>query len=503
MPVDGQTRQRRLFKNGIYGLLSWLFPLIPTFVVTPILVKSLGNEMYGLYMVIVGFITYFFTFGIGKAAAKYVAEYRSTGETEKISDIISSTIVLSFALGLVGTTVIALVARPVVSDVLLISPQLQETAVLAIYLACATILVLVLSNIFQLILQGLQRFDRFLMLSNLNSILLSTGSIALVLNGFGVPALLVWTLIVAAGMGVLSFITATRLMPEFAFSLTIKREAWQAVWRYAASIIAYQVFGNLLLLFERGWIMRKFGPEALTYYVVPMTLGLYIHLFISSLVVAIFPMVNELLSQTEKLQVLYKKSTKIILFLIVFAVVSAIVGGRTFLSLWMDDEFALQSYPLLVIHVTTFALLAVVTIAWQVAESFRFAAINAIATFSWMLISIPLMVFLGAELQSKGVAYGRLAGVLVFIPLLFYVEKRFLGGVFWNFWGGLAIRLVPAALLTAAAEFLILRWFEVSWLTFFSAVAVGGLIYCASLVVSGFVEASDREILRQALVKSK
>ena len=90
-----------------------------------------------------------------------------------------------------------------------------------------------------------------------------------------------------------------------------------------------------------------------------------------------------------------------------------------FLGLWMNDEFARISYILLVIHVLTFGLLAMNTIVWQVAESFRFAALNAFATLAWMAISIPLMILLSERYESAGVAIARLAGVFVFVPLIF------------------------------------------------------------------------------------
>ena len=502
MPTNTQTRQKRLFKNGAYSLLSWLFPLLPAFVVTPIVVKSLGNEIYGVYAVVLGFISYFFTFGIGKAAAKYIAEYRASGETEKISDIISSTIILSYLLGIIGILAVSLSAKIIVTDVLRISQPLQDTAVTALYLACAHILLLMLMQIFQFVLQGLQRFDRYLMLTNLNSLLLNLGIVLLALNGYGVIALLIWTLIAACFICILSVVVALKLLPEFRFSITVSRGAWQAVWRYALSIIAYQIFGNILLLFERGWIMRKFGAEALTYYAVPMTLGIYIQTFTTSLVFSTFPMVNELLAEKEKLVTLYKKSTKLILMLVVFAVVSVVVEGKLFLGLWMNDEFARMSYLLLVTHVFTFSLLAVFTIAWQVAEGFRYASLNAVATFVWMVISILLMVILADQFESVGVAVARFAGCIVFIPLILYVEKRFLSGIFWKFWGGMAARILLASTFTYMSEWLILSYLPREWPAFLASVFVGLVTYVAVLVICGFFDADDRQIIRNLLVRS-
>src|SRR5688572_6007059 len=100
MPVETPSKRSRLLKNSIYGLFSWLLPIVPTMIATPIVVEGLGKDQYGLFVVILGFITYFFTNGVGRIAAKYVAEYRSTGENEKISAIISSTILIGITASL-------------------------------------------------------------------------------------------------------------------------------------------------------------------------------------------------------------------------------------------------------------------------------------------------------------------------------------------------------------------------------------------------------------------
>lgn len=496
-----KTSRNLFLKNSLYGLSSWLFPILPTMIATPIVLKGLGKAHYGLFVIILGFISYFFTTAIGRVAAKYVAEYQATREHDKISAVISSTILLGVGVTLAGGLLIVLFSRVIVADVLLVPPELQDDGVTALYLACVTIMSLMLGQIFQLVLQGLNRFDRYLLLTNLSSVSFSVGSIVFVLNGFGVLALLTWNLFTTTAVGILSYFIVKRLLPEFSFSFRIESNAWRVVYRYAASIIAYQIFGNILLLFERGWIMRKFGPEALSYYVVPMTLGMYLHLFIASLILATFPLVNELLADPERLTTLYQKSTKLVLTLVVFAVLSVIAGGRLFLSIWIDADFANFSSTLLSIQVMTFGILALSTIAWQVAESFRAAALNALSTFFWMAIAVPLMIFLADGWQTSSIALARLAGVLIFIPLIFYVEKRFLGGIFWRFWGFISFRIALAAILASVAEWTIIFNLEQSWLTFVIAVGTGGVCYVTCLLLTGFFDDSEKQLFKEMLVK--
>jgi len=501
MPVDVPDKRNRLLKNSLYGLFSWLLPVLTTIFATRIVVKGLGNEQYGVYVAILGFISYFFTIGIGKVVAKYVAEYRASGETGKLSEIISATILIGVSVTMVGSLVTILLARTIVVDLLFIPPELQNNAVVGLYLACATIMSIMLGQIFQLALQGLNRFDLYLLLTNLSSVLFSVGSIVLVVLGFGVAALLVWNLVVTIAVGILSFILAKRLLPEFRFTFSVSGDALRAVYVYAASIAAYQTFGNILLLFERAWIIRKFGAGNLTYYAVPMLLAMYVHLFAGSLVLAMFPMVNELLTDRAKLIVLYQKSTKLILLLVVFAVLSVIVCGRMFLGLWLGNDFETFSYSILVVHVITFALLGLSTISWQVTEGFKAAGLNAFATFLWMAVAIPLMIFLSGEWQTFGVAIGRLAGILVFVPLIFYIEKRFLGAIFWRFWGSISIKLIFAAALAVLAELGVIAALNRSWGAFALSMLAGSVVFGGALITIGFFDSAEKQVFKDLIEK--
>lgn len=488
-------------RNSLFGLLSWILPIVPTMVATPIVLARIGKVEYGVLVVIIGFTSYFFTTAIGKVAAKYVAEYRSTGETDKISSVISATLILGVSITLIGLLVTVIFARYVVVEVLQIPPDLHDEAIIGLYLACATILSVVIGQVFQFVLQGLNRFDRFLLFANLSSVSFSLGSIVIVLLGYGIVTLLAWNLATWCIVCVLSYLSVKRLMPEFHFQFRIPAEIWHVVGAYAASIIAYQIFGNVLLIFERGWILRNFGGEAVTYYVVPMALAMYLHLFTASLVLAMFPAINELLNRPERLRELYQKATKLVLTLLGFAVLSMIVCGKMFLGLWLKDNFAETSYLLLVIHTVTFAILALNTIAWQIADSFRASFLNAVATAAWMAVGIFVMIALSNGWQTEGVAVGRLAGVLVFMPLIFYIEKRFLGGIFWQFWGSVGFRIFLASTAAVFGQLGLIYVLGNSWITFFLAISGGLLIYFGILLVLGFLDESEKQMIRDIFAK--
>jgi O-antigen/teichoic acid export membrane protein len=484
----------------VFSVAAWFVPIALGFFKTPVLVRGLGNENYGLYAVITGFMAYSFSFGIGRIAAKYDAEYRASGEEAKLNPVISATFAFSFSIAVLGTITLALFARVIVVDVLLIEGAAVEVAVTSLYLACAISFATMLGQIYQYVLQGLHQFGKFVLVTNLNGLLLGAGNIAIVLSGGGVVALLAWNAVVAVAVGLVFFVTARRGMPGLRLTLDVDRRTARKVLGYGTSIIFYQVFANILFIFERALVMRKFGAEALAFYSVPMMLAIYLHAFVGSFAVVLFPMVNELLVDPERQEELYKKASKIILAVVVFVVTTFICTGRFGLAVWINSEFAANSYGLLIVHSLTFGVIAMGVIAWQIAEGFGHAKINAMITAAWLVITVPLMLFAADAYGPIGVALARLAAVCVTIPVILYCEDRFLGRPFLAFWAGSLLRIAAAAALTAAAEIAVTRFLPTGWLMLLSAGSLGLATFGAALYFSGYFTREEQRLFSNLLL---
>src|SRR5215207_4316027 len=108
--MDGEPKVKRrgLAANSLFSVIAWVFPIALGFVSTPILVRNLGNEQYGIFAVVLGFISYSFTFGVGKVVGKYIPELRVSGESEKVTQVISSTFWFSLIVGAVGSVTLVL-----------------------------------------------------------------------------------------------------------------------------------------------------------------------------------------------------------------------------------------------------------------------------------------------------------------------------------------------------------------------------------------------------------
>jgi hypothetical protein len=104
---------------------------------------------------------------------------------------------------------------------------------------------------------------------------------------------------------------------------------------------------------------------------------------------------------------LYRKASKTISFIAVFAVASLIALNQPILALWVGPDFATQSGTLLILHSLTFGMLAVVVVAYQLADGVGLPTFGFWATLCVLFIGLPLMVTL-VPYGNLGIAVARL-----------------------------------------------------------------------------------------------
>jgi len=494
-----RTRSGKLLLNSLYSLTGWLAPILLGLFATPFVLKHIGVESYGVYIVILGFIGYSFAFNLSRSVAKFVAEYRTSGDVEKINSVIASAFWLNCSIGLFGAIVVGFSAKWVVVDVLQISPQYQDGATFALIVGGISIPVTLVGQVFQSILQGEQGFGALSVITNLSSLLINGGNVALAAMGFGVDSLLLWTLVVAAIIAGLSYIAAARLAPDIGVRLKASTDMMRPVLSYGASLFVYQVCGGILLLFERALVIRKFGGEVASFYFVPMTLAIYFHGFVVSLLAAAFPVMNELLSDEGRLAVLYEKSTKVVIALAVPFLVTVFFGGHVFLSLWIDQDFAQHASWLFFLHAATFGMMVLILATWQLNETFNKPSLNAWVTFLSSAIAIVLMLLTADHWRAEGVAFSRLIGVAVMLPIVLYSERRFLSNFNGVGWLGALLRILPAAAVLVLMEYLFFRFVDAGWVTFIVGTTACTLVYGALLLLTRFITNDEKLILARLL----
>ncbi len=119
-PRRGESASRQqIARSGAVSLVGWVVQIAATFVLTPILISSLGDARYGLWSLIgaVGFNAYLLMLGAPVVVVRFLAKARAEGDVDGAREIYSTALALLTAVGaavsLIGFAVAALMAAGV------------------------------------------------------------------------------------------------------------------------------------------------------------------------------------------------------------------------------------------------------------------------------------------------------------------------------------------------------------------------------------------------------
>lgn len=490
-------------RNSVLTLLSWLIPLGLTFFATPFIVRGLGNEQYGLYALMTGFIAYSFSFNIGRAITKYVVEFNARGEKKKVSQIISATFFLSLLVATVGSLILIFLSEILINDVLLIEAVSRENAIFGLRIAALCIWLMIIGQVFIAVVQATHRFDIYSLITTITGSLLITGNVFLVWKNFGFISLVVWNAITLLFSGITFFVFAKKLEPATKITFGFDKEMFFTSLKYGLSIAGHQIFANIQLLYERMLITRITGADKLTNYVVPMTMSIYILVFMSSLTLNLMPVISEYFAKNriEELEVIYRRLTKFVCTIVVFICIALAVGSYSLLTNWIDETFAAASYEVFIFQLATFGLLACMVISWQFIEGFGLPVYNTVAGFSWLLISIPLMLIFTKSYGIWGTALARLVAEITIPVSIMLVEKKIFGKILSDLWLKIIGVVGIAALISGVVENYLLKVFPFNWSGLIFSIFVAGIIYLGVIWFSNLFNSEEKIWMRNQVKK--
>src|SRR5690625_876485 len=88
---------RSELKYGVYlSYISLFITNITNLILTPFIIRNLGDSEYGLYMLIGAFVGYIavLDFGLGNTVVRFVAKYRAENDKKSEENFLFSTIII-------------------------------------------------------------------------------------------------------------------------------------------------------------------------------------------------------------------------------------------------------------------------------------------------------------------------------------------------------------------------------------------------------------------------
>src|SRR5690349_9591326 len=214
----------RLARNAMLNLLGQGAPALVGLLAMPVIANGLGKErlgLLGLGWVVLGYFS-LLDLGMGRAAARFIAEAISHDDHDAIPGIAWSAVVIQCGIGALGGLVMAS-AAPGLATLLHVSPGLRGESIGTFRVLALAIPVVLVSASFRGVLEAARRFDLVQAVavpgSALNFLIPLVGTLA----GLSFSAI-IWLLVAGRTVtAVAFFLLSTRLFPGLVRAVTVTR----------------------------------------------------------------------------------------------------------------------------------------------------------------------------------------------------------------------------------------------------------------------------------------
>ena len=240
------SERQRLMRDAVANNLSAPVSAIVGILLVPFMLKALGQDDYGLWIVaasmsgIIGAVD----FGLHWSVTRVVAADPAGSEGDN-ADFVRSAANVYLLVGLAGCVVLG-GAGLLSADRLGLPPVAHETVTRVFWLVGATLCADRLDASGNAVLAGLRRFDLLNIIASISSIAWGVGALAVLMCGGGVVYVAACQLAVTVVRSAATLWLAARLSPRFRFRPFFLR--WGALRQhasFAASSLLTDVLGNI------------------------------------------------------------------------------------------------------------------------------------------------------------------------------------------------------------------------------------------------------------------
>ena len=311
-------------------------------------------------------------------------------------------------------------------------------------------------GVFGGVLSALNRYDLYTLVMLTQLALRVIGVIAVLSTGHGIVAIACCELFAATVGNILFVYVARRIYPNLKVRFSKpSREILRKIWSYSAYVFLLMVAMQLVYQTDNLVVGAFVSASAVTFYSIGNSLCRYTQQLVAAMTTTFTPAAStfDAVGDTTRLRALYYNGTRATMAFSLPILVTLIIRGGNFITLWMGAQYAPTSAIVLAILATALIFALQNTPASSIAfgvEKHKTVAMwavgEAIANFT---LSIVLARFFGLY----GVAIGTLVPSL-FVNLILWPRyvTQLVGisyrEVFLRVWGPVFLCAVPFAILS-------------------------------------------------------
>jgi len=492
---------KRLAFNTVSNLGTLFLKLGITFVLTPVLIKNMGNYDYGLWEMVGAIIGYMgiLDLGIRPAVSRFAARYIALKDTDALTRLYATA---WYFLLVVGLTIGAIVLVWAVFFPQTLAQEDGITGKYTIWLLIIAVQLLITfpSYVAESFMEAYQEYY----LKNNITIVNSVIGAAVVLY-FITPSN---ALILLAAVNSVGVITKYLWLVWY---MQYKRRFLRFKWQYFSRAQLKELLGFSMKTVVQGLASRMenatdtlvigffLGPALVPLYSVPANLVNYIRMIAMNMTHVFMPYFSSLNAsgEHEKTLKVYIIGSKLTIAALLILVIGVMLLGENFLYLWVGAEIADTASEILWILVAFSALPMLNPFASRYLTALNLHGFYAKWAPVSGLANLGLSVLLVGPMGIQGVALGSLIPALVFQPIvLIYCCKHLEISVLAYVKGAILPLLAPSIGMIATIMALIFYWDITGYFSLLTVAAVGAIVFLLVGLFFAFTQQERQQLLR-------
>lgn len=410
-------------RNASWNTLNYFAMPILLLAATPFLVRRLGIEQYGIWMLVnsiagmMGIVNPCF----GDAAIKFVAHYRGRNDTAGAVRIARTVFTIYIFWAFITFTIIYLAAPFLINYVFKVNAGMRTMAVTAIRLGGAAFSLRFFESVCSSTLRGFERYDLASAANIFTKVSVIGSAVFLVGLGHGVIEILIAVLVITNISILIQGYLAQRLLkgvfykPIFDIG-SLREVSGFGFWRWLQEMTS-----AVFLQSDRFLISAILGTGMLTYYTVSLQIAQQVYRLLSSAASFIFPVTSALNSsgETDGLQRLYSHSTMVIALSAAVIVLPLYFLASPILTVWMGADFARISVPALKLLVLSYGAYSLTIIPSSFLNGTGFIKINVLFGAISAAVIVSVSVVLLPRIGIVGAGWAHIVNILAVIGLMY------------------------------------------------------------------------------------
>lgn len=395
---------------------------------TPIYIKLLGVEVYGLIGVFMSLIAFLslLDMGISATLSRELPRLYGKDDVREARDLVCTFERIYWTIGFIIFVLLALLAAPIsnywVKSSVLPTEQIESVLIIM----GASIALQWPSGLYSGGMMGLQRHVQLNIFRSIMMLLQHAGTVFLLM--WVSPSIMVffcWQAVVGLLTTVVLGIGLWRALPTSCSRACFSRELLVKHWRFATGMTGISITSILLTQTDKVILSKLLTLEEFGYYILAFNIGNVLVSLVNPIFISLFPRLSQLVALDDQKSVsdLYHKGCQLAALVVLPVASTLVFFSQQVLELWIQDHVVVENtHILLVLIVIGTSINALMTLPYALMLAYGWTRLVNMQNLLSTIIFIPAQFLISIHYGAEGVAFLWIAlnvgYLLLRIPLM-------------------------------------------------------------------------------------